>query len=85
MPKKTDIVQKFLNIEHRGTFWKDQHLAGDIEIEFFNKLVQNYEGDYIRAKEKMDELRKRGDLHLILKANKFDIRQMVADRKAFVA
>jgi len=52
--------------------------------EFFQRVVMRYGGNKQMALDHMEVLRRQGDLQKILAANKFDLKEMITDRKQFI-
>ena len=72
--------QQFSSISN----WHGQADQGEVFAEFYQDALQRFGGDKAKTMLHIDTLRKNGALRQILAANKFDLREMITDRKQFI-
>jgi len=70
-------------------FWHRQqleHQRGDNDMfaEFYEDTLHRFQGDKVKTMQYIESLKNKGALQQILAANKFDLKEMITDRKQFI-
>ena len=65
-------------------FWDKRPAEGEVFAEFYQETLNRFEGDKVKTMQHIETLRRQGALQQILAANKFDLKEMITDRKQFI-
>ena len=78
--QRKGIRQQFRSISN----WHGAPAESEVFAEFYQDALSRFGGDKVKTMQHIETLRRQGALQQILAANKFDLREMITDRKQFI-